>query len=259
MERVTHDGRATAYEWFDRGGSKPGVLFVHGSGGNRGVWKSQARLADERPVVRMDLSGHGDSEDCTFDGEPAGEAVLRAYAADVAAVTRATGIDRLVGSSLGGAVALWLAAHGSVEPTRLVIAGAGAQLRVSPTLLEWLSSAFDRAVSFLHGDDRLFHDPSAAVASHSRAAMRETGQAVTRRDFRASDAFDVRESLATLDQPTLAVVGEHDELTPVSLHESLAAGLPDCELAVIEDAAHLAMLERPVAFNSAVSSFLDRR
>jgi pimeloyl-ACP methyl ester carboxylesterase len=34
--------------------------------------------------------------------------------------------------------------------------------------------------------------------------------------------------------------------------------MTDCDLAVVEDAAHLAMLERPTAFNAAVEEFLDR-
>ncbi|TKX51717.1 alpha/beta hydrolase, partial [Halorubrum sp. SP3] len=42
MERVTHDGRETAYRRFDRGGDGPTVCLVHGSGGTKDVWKSQA-------------------------------------------------------------------------------------------------------------------------------------------------------------------------------------------------------------------------
>ena len=87
MDGVTHHGRRTAYRRSDRtddvtgeggggGGSRgtrdegqsPGaVLCIHGSGGSAGVWKSQSRLADRRPVVTLDLSGHGESDDVDAD------------------------------------------------------------------------------------------------------------------------------------------------------------------------------------------------
>jgi 3-oxoadipate enol-lactonase len=78
---------------------------------------------------------------------------------------------------------------------------------------------------------------------------------VTRRDFLTCHTFDVRDRLDEVDVPALAVVGEHDSLTPPSYHEYLAAELPDCSLTVIEDAAHLAMLEQPAAFNDAVGGY----
>ena len=58
--------------------------------------------------------------------------------------------------------------------------------------------------------------------------------------------------------PTLAVVGEYDRLTPPHFHEELCEELPDCEVAVIDDAAHLTMLEAPAAFNHELTGFLSR-
>ncbi|MFB6126802.1 MAG: alpha/beta fold hydrolase [Halolamina sp.] len=255
MTSVRHDGRATTYCRFDRGATRPGVLCVHGSGGDAGVWKSQARLAEAYPVVAVDLAGHRDSAD--VDAEP-GRPTLEAYADDVVAVAQATGASVLVGNSLGGAVALWVALERDLALDALVLAGTGARLAVDDDLLAWLADDFDRAVEVLHGENRLFHDVDARYRELSRATMAETGPAVTERDFRTCDRFDVRDRLDEVDVPALAAVGEHDRLTPPRLHDSLADGLPTCELAVVEDAAHLAMLERPTAFNAAVRSFLDR-
>ena len=44
-----------------------------------------------------------------------------------------------------------------------------------------------------------------------------------------------------------------------AVHEELVDELPDAELAVVEDAGHLAMIERPRAFNAALREFLERR
>lgn len=255
MQRVTHHGRATTYRRSAHTDEGPGILCVHGSGGDAGVWKSQARLADRTPVTAMSLSDHGDSGSLTAQ---AGYETLSAYADDVVAVAEETGDRVLCGNSLGAAVAMIVALDRDIDLDGLILAGAGARLPVLDDLLVWLQSDFERAIEFLHGPDRLFHDPDEELIEISEAAMRETGQAVTARDFRTCHAFDVRERLGEIDVPTLAVVGEHDKLTPPHYHESLSEAIPYCEMALVDDAAHLAMLEQPAAFNSAVESFLDR-
>ncbi len=253
MKTVTHHGRETAYEYHDRGGEGAAMLCVHGSGGNRGVWKSQGRLADERPVVALDLSGHGDSAD--IDAE-AGFSTLSAYADDVIAVATETGSKVLVGNSLGGAVSLHIALYREFDPDALVLAGTGARLAVLEDLLAWLEEDFESAVEFLHEPERLFYDADEELVALSRGSMRECGRHVVERDFRSCHTFDVRGELDRIDVPALAVCGEHDRLTPRQYHAFLAEEMPDCELAVIEEAAHLAMLERPEAFNATVSRFL---
>ena len=255
MDRVTHHGRETAYRRSDRGGDGASLLFVHGSGGSHGVWKSQFRLGTDRPVVALDLSGHGESDDV---GAEPGYETLSAYVDDVLAVARETGARVLVGHSLGGAVALTAAVERELPLNGLVLTGTGARLAVLDDLLSWLDDDFDRAVEFLHAPDRLFHDPDDRLLDLSHEAMSDAGREVVRRDFRTAHAFDARDSLDEVTAPSLAVVGEYDRLTPPWYHESLAAEMPNCEMVAVGDAAHLAMLEHPEAFNDALSGFLDR-
>ena len=253
METVTHHGREIAYRLSDRGGDGSTILCVHGSGGHHGVWKGQFRLSDERPVAALDLGGHGESED--FDADP-GWAALSAYADDVLAVADAVDADVLVGNSLGGAVAMHIALEREFDPSALVLVGTGAKLGVLEDLLTWLDEEFERAVEFLHGSDRFFHDPPEELLKRSRTAMMEAGRAVTRRDFLTCHRFDVRDDIGELTTPTLALTGEHDQLTPPWNHEYLADEMPNCEHTTVEDAAHLSMLERPAAFNETVGEFL---
>jgi pimeloyl-ACP methyl ester carboxylesterase len=256
METVTHHGRETAYEVSDRGGDGAPVLFVHGSGGNSGVWKGQFRLSDERPVAAVDLSGHGESDD--VDTEP-GWSALSAYVDDVLAVADAVDARVLAGNSLGGAVVLHALLERDVDPEAVVLVGSGAKLGVLDDLLTWLAEDFERAVEFLHGPDLLFHDADADLLALSRAAMADAGRPVVERDFRTCHGFDVRGRLQEVDVPALALTGEHDKLTPPWFSEYLADELPDCEWTTVDDAAHLSMLERPDAFNETVSGFLDER
>lgn len=257
MNTVEHRGRTTAYRSVPGDGAGPVTLYVHGSGATHRLWSHQyAPDGPAHPAAALDLSGHGDSEDVTT---APGEQTLRAYAEDVAAVASAVDATVLVGNSLGGAVAQWVALETEWTPDALVLAGTGGALPVFDELLEWLDDDFERAVEFLHGRDRLFHDTEASPTDASREQLRAVGRRTTARDFRTCDQFDLRDRLRALDVPTLALCGEHDRLTPRSYHEALARALPQGAFAVVPDAAHLAMLERPVAFNAAVEAFLADR
>jgi 3-oxoadipate enol-lactonase len=64
--------------------------------------------------------------------------------------------------------------------------------------------------------------------------------------------------LATLDVPTLVVVGNQDILTPRGDSEELAERIPGAELVVISGAAHGLMIEHATTFNRVVLDFLTR-
>ncbi|WP_435063862.1 alpha/beta fold hydrolase [Halobaculum sp. EA56] len=254
MNTIEHHGRRTAYRIRGADAGGPGLVCVHGSGGSSEVWTGQSPLARRTAVAALDLSGHGESDDVDATGGPD---ALEAYADDVVAVAEATGATVLVGTSLGGAVAMWVALERDLHLDGLVLAGTGAKLTVLDDLLVWLRDDFDRAIEFLHAPDRLFHDADEETLERSRESMRDAGRAVVERDFRTCHEFDVRGRLDGIEVPALAVVGEHDALTPPPYHEYLADEIPDGDLAVVDDAAHLTMIERPDAFNDAVETFLD--
>jgi len=252
METVSHHGRTTAYRTTEFGDG-PRVCYVHGAGGMHDVWVEQYGDRGGPPAVAVDLSGHGDSDDV---GTEPGTETLEAYADDVVAVCEATGATVLCGNSMGGAVALWVLLERDLDVEALVLADSGAKLGVDPGFLESLDRNFESAVASLHVPDTLFHDPGDGLVETSKRGLLSTGRAVTLRDFRTCDAFDVRGRLEAVDLPTLAVCGEHDPMTPPRFHEYLAAELPDCEYVEIAAAAHMPMLERPGAFNDALRSFL---
>ena len=255
MEVVDHDGRTTAYRYVEEGGEGPAILYVHGSGGTHRVWSAQyAPSGPSSPAAALDLSGHGESEDVSTD---LGSATLAAYVDDVSAVARAVDANAVVGNSLGGAVVLQSVLEDRVDPAAVVLAGSGAKLSVHGRLRTALAKEFDSAIETLHAEDALFHDPPAKAIERSRATMRSVGQSVTRRDFETCHRFDVRERLDEIGVPTLALCGQYDRLTPPSYHEFLADELPNGTFETIEDAAHLAMIERSGPFNDAVETFLD--
>jgi pimeloyl-ACP methyl ester carboxylesterase len=254
MQRVEHHGRTTAYQVGRPDADGPTALYVHGSGGTHRVWVHQYGF--DGPIhraVALDLSGHGASDDVST---PPGAETLGAYTEDVSAVARETGADILVGNSLGGAVVLQILLEQSLPVESAVLLGSGARLAVADELQTWLAEDFDRAVDVLHGPDRLFHDAEEQTRRRSMATMHAVGREVTERDFLTCHSFDVRGRLGEIGVPMLALVGEHDGLTPPSYHEYLAAESPNGECAVLADCAHLAMLERPAAVGRALEEFV---
>jgi pimeloyl-ACP methyl ester carboxylesterase len=253
MDRVSHDGRETAYRdaTTDDG---PRTLYVHGSGATHTVWGHQYGRGDH-DAVALDLSGHGESEDVPLAPD-AGLDAMTAYADDAVAVARETGASVLCGNSLGGAVALTVALDRDLDLDGLVLVGTGAKLGVADGLLDALAGGFDAAVETLVDADMLYHDPTPELTADARDLFAAVGRATTERDFRACDAFDVRDRLDEIGIPVLVVNGEHDSLTPPAFHEYLGEHLLDARHVEISGAAHMPYAERADAFNGAVDEFL---
>lgn len=103
------DGKRIAY---DCNGDGPGLVLVHGGGGNRGEWHEVGyidRLKEEFTVLTLDLRGHGESEKLV----DAADYAVDKQGDDILAVADANEIDRfaLWGMSYGGNVGRYLAAR----------------------------------------------------------------------------------------------------------------------------------------------------
>jgi pimeloyl-ACP methyl ester carboxylesterase len=67
---------------------------------------------------------------------------------------------------------------------------------------------------------------------------------------------DSAPTCATIDVPTLIVVGDEDVATPPDESRALHASIANSRLEVLQHSGHLSSLERPAAFNTVVSEFL---
>ena len=68
--------------------------------------------------------------------------------------------------------------------------------------------------------------------------------------------YDIRERLPEIACPTLIVWGEKDRLIGVEDADVFAELIPNSRKVVFEDTGHMAMLERPAAFNALLRDFL---
>ena len=117
---ISPDGTRIAY---DRAGSGPAILLLHGGGGSRLEWHQAGyvqRLQEHYTVVALDLRGHGESD---LPVDPAAYTIEK-LEQDILTVADACGIEHfaLWGMSYGGKVGRYLATH-SARVQKFVILG----------------------------------------------------------------------------------------------------------------------------------------
>jgi pimeloyl-ACP methyl ester carboxylesterase len=110
------------------------------------------------------------------------------------------------------------------------------------------------APRFLHRDRR----NDAALNRIVRDMADDTGADAFVRQERAIMARpDSRTLLASIECPTLVLVGEGDELTTPELAKEIAGGITGARLTVVPDCGHLSTIEQPGAVNTALAEWLQ--
>ena len=213
------------------------LILVHGLGGGAEDWACVIKaLARRRRVLAPDLPGFSKTP-----APPEGMS-FSALARYLAGFMDSLGVKRVsvAGNSLGGAVAIRLAAQRPESVERL----------------------------FLLDSAGLLHDPPRALEPHTRQEARElirlaTGKAAwtpgfvldglirraaapARRAYlRSAEPTDVRDDLPRLSVPTTIIWGERDLLIPPDHGEALRDAVAGSELIVLPEVGHVPQLEAP--------------
>jgi 2-succinyl-6-hydroxy-2,4-cyclohexadiene-1-carboxylate synthase len=246
-------------------GSGVPVTLLHGFLQDHRSWSDLLqRMPGDRRWVRIDLPGHGGSRDVRAGIAGAAEGVVQVW--------DALGIERshLVGYSLGGRAALYLAASHPERLLSLLTIGAHAGLEAperAPRLasdqrlaaeieakgIDWLADEWPRNPMFsgvarrrpdlAEPLDRMRRSQDAAGVA---AALREMGAAAT-------DPFWDR--LGAIEIPSLFVAGAEDGRY-VEMALRLAAGVPHGRARIVPDAGHSVHLEQPERFAELLAAHL---
>lgn len=254
MSTVTIDGLSINYihNGVDTSDDAKKILFVHGTGCNGRVFENLIAAMKDYEAVAIDLPGHGLSQGVGFRG-----VVDHAYF--VAQLIDTLGWNQCVvaGHSLGGGIAIALASYFPEILRGLILIDTGARLRVAPAVIA-------NAKKLAAGESSAKRDLRLGFSDKTHddvitALHRLTGNedpAVTLKDWYADDSCDFLTRLNTLDVPALAICGREDRLTPLKYHEYLRDNMPQCQLAVIDDAAHWPFLENSEEFTQQMYDFL---
>jgi proline iminopeptidase len=107
-----------------------------------------------------------------------------------------------------------------------------------------------------------FRDPRDPRIDVMRAELADTVFApdVLREAARADyGSIEVEPRLGEVTHPVLVLAGRHDRTCSVAAAEAIANGVPNAELVVFENSAHLMFVEEQDAYLAAVRDFLVRR
>lgn len=236
------------------------ILFVHGLGSSGRDWEKQvAAFSGNYRILTVDLRGHGRSD------RPSGPYSISGFADDLAALLRELSMApvHLIGLSLGGAVALQLAADHPELIRTAVIVNSGPDLRPR-TLAQRLQMLQRRMLIRTIGlrpfgrilGKRLF--PDAANADDLWMFEQRFADNTPDPYLASLDAVmrcDLTSRLKEIRCPVL-VVGADQDYWPISAKEAYVKQMPNARLAVIRNARHAVPVERPDAFNRVVRDFL---
>jgi len=248
---------------FDDAGRGTTLVLLHGFPLNRSMWREQVEaLSGEFRVVAPDLRGQGETP-------LGGDGVTMArMAEDVAALLDELNLGRVVlgGLSMGGYVAFEFFRNFPERVHALVLADTRPQADTDEgrrareenarrALAEGMGPIVEAMLPKLLSAATLERDAETVgrVRGLMLGADPEGAAAALRGMAERRDQTDL---LASIDVPTLVVVGSEDALTPPSDARALSAGIEGSRLAVIEGAGHLSNVERPEEFNRALGEFM---
>ncbi|MCZ4275028.1 MAG: bifunctional 3-oxoadipate enol-lactonase/4-carboxymuconolactone decarboxylase PcaDC [Rhodococcus sp. (in: high G+C Gram-positive bacteria)] len=227
--------------------SAPTVVLIGSLGSDRSMWDPQiGALAAVADVIAVDLRGHGDSP------VPPGPYSVGDLAADVLAVLDARSIDsaHVVGLSIGGAIAQWLAVHRPLRVRSLTLLCTSARFgepqawrdRAEAARADGTESLADAVTSRWFTSALAVRDPD-LLARHRRmiADTPDEGYASC---CEALAGWDNRADLGRITARTLIVAGEQDPATPPAEARILADGIARSTMHVLSPAAHLANVEQ---------------
>lgn len=236
---------------------EPFVLLLHGQPGSAEDWQrvrlaiagSARTIAIDRPGwngrgAARDLAGNAESALAALDAEGARRAVI-------------------VGHSLGGAVAAWLAAEHPERVAALVLAAPSANraslnrldlLLAAPLTGPLLAAASLSAAGIALEISALRDRISSRLGLEGRY-LQETGNTLLRpntwRTFTSEQRMLIRElpalerRLVSINAPTTVVTGSADRIVTPASARQLAAQIRDATLVELPGATHLLPQQRP--------------
>jgi 3-oxoadipate enol-lactonase len=242
------------------------LLLVH-------AFPVNARMFEEQLV----LSEHGwhviAPQLRRFDGaddDPAGSS-MDDYAGDIIDLLDALKVEEAVigGVSMGGYIAFAIFRHAPQYFQGLVLADTrseadtpeaaeGRRRMLQLVRDKGAAAVADEMIPKLLGQATRVNKPDVVARVRSLVLSNST-EAIAGAIGALMTRADSTPLLSSIHCPTLIVVGEEDTVTPRPMAEALHRAVAGSELVSISSAGHLANLEQPAAFNTALARFLERR
>lgn len=235
-----------------------GLLLVHAFPLDARMWEGQRGLAQH--VVAPNLPGFGGSAPV-----PAGVLTMRMAAQRCLEALDEAGIDRAVvcGLSMGGYVAFELWRLAPERVAGLILANTKAEADTP----EGAEGRRALAAKLLAEGNVLAESPPPLLSAEAPQSLWDVvratigdqpASAIAAAALGMAARPDSTPDLPGITVPTLVLTSNLDTLIPAWASAPMADLIPGAMLAVLEGAGHLSNLERPEAFNLAVTEHLRR-
>jgi 3-oxoadipate enol-lactonase len=261
LSKTTADGRF-AYETAGSAPATP-LIFLHGIGGAARAFRPQlTAFGDRYHAIAWDMPGYGGSAALPNPSIAALAAALRDF---IAALDAPRPV--LVGHSIGGMIVQQLLADDAQAASAVVLAQTSPAFGKSDG--DWQKAFLDARVGPLDRGEtmaslapQLVRDlvgdaPDAVGLALARDCMASVPEASYRAMMHALMGFDLRAALPRISVPTLLLSGSKDTNAPAPMMAKTATFIPGARYVELTGAGHLAGLEQPHAFNTAIARFLS--
>lgn len=243
------------------------LVLLHAFPIGANLWEPQMRsVPDGWRLITPDLRGFGGSSEL----DSISNLSMTDYAEDVRDLLDELHIDRAVvgGASMGGYAAMAFLQTSGDRVDGLVLANtrAGADSPEARANRRNMLAVVDR-----EGPSGVARDMVGKLLGKTTHETQPDLEAFIRRLIKQQSPIAIRTAiqrmmhrpdsmplLKTTTVPSLVVTGEEDELIPTDESRAMAAALKDSTLVIVPKAGHLANLEQPDAFNSALHAFLAK-
>ncbi len=250
-------------------GTGPAIVFLHGWGVDRRVWRQQIKyFSSDNKVIAIDLPGHGESQWQDADLNDI------AYGIKNVLDKEDVGTATFVGSSLGGMIAVKCAELFPERINRLVMVGSmpklaktneypyGLELAQFRKLACQLDSAYpdilnvffrslftkwERATRRYHWIQRFRRD----ISQPCREALQAYLDILER--------TDLIEVFSKLRMPLQVMFGSHDPICGPDAETFLRRLAPDAKFYIFQQCGHFPFLSQPYGFNKILDEFLEMR
>jgi 3-oxoadipate enol-lactonase len=244
---------------FKESGQGVPIILLHGFPFNNSIWdKVVPHLAGYARLICPDLRGHGKSP------APDGIYSMESMASDIALLMDTLSIEKaiLVGHSMGGYISLAFIAEFQQRCIGLGLVASGANADLPEKRKSRYQIIADLEVNgtdtiLANMPDSLTNSPEVKHKVIEMIQMTPIPGLVGALKGMA-ERPDRMNLLPAISVPTLIVAGDNDKIIPIEAATRMAQKIPDCKLEIIPGAAHMPMLEKPLALSRVLTDLIER-
>jgi pimeloyl-ACP methyl ester carboxylesterase len=247
---------------------KPILVLLHGLGGSLEAWDHErVLLADQGfTTIAIDLRGHGKSD---RPQKPEDYDFL-VSALDIKAIIEQERVSHpvVVGHCFGGMVAIMMESTFPQTAKGLILVDTAykspflvRRLASYPVVKVVITKLLERLPSLRRSSHRNFSDFKNTNDLNLRRFVSDVLHTSLRSYFLCFGQFcqyDASEVLANITVPTLIIAGTEDRIIPPSVAAELEKHISSAELAYIERANHILVLNNPQELVETIQTFLSR-